>query len=65
MQSNATTIPNVLITRLIRGRAVMSVLLIIGASLFIAIAAQMLSSATMLIGDELFVVDVDRFDETT
>src|SRR4051794_21464584 len=31
----------------------------------IAIAAQMLSSATALIGDELFVVDVDRFDETT
>ena len=29
----------------------------------IATAAQMLGSATMLIGDELFVVDVDRLAE--
>ena len=28
----------------------------------IATAAQMLASATQLIGDEVFVVDLDRFD---
>jgi hypothetical protein len=30
----------------------------------IATAAQMLASATMLIGDELFIVDLDRLDLT-
>ena len=40
MQTTAQTIPSVLLTRIVRGRAALDVLLIVGASGLIAIAAQ-------------------------
>jgi biotin transport system substrate-specific component len=40
MKANATTIPNTLLTRLVRGRAALDVLLVLIASAIIAIAAQ-------------------------
>lgn len=40
MQTNAATIPSAILTRLVRGRAALDVMLIIGASAVIAIAAQ-------------------------
>src|SRR5258708_25594448 len=40
MQTTAQTIPMTLISRLVRGRAALDVLLVIGASALIAIAAQ-------------------------
>ncbi|MEA2162596.1 MAG: biotin transport system substrate-specific component [Thermoanaerobaculia bacterium] len=40
MQAKTATIPSALLTRIVRGRAALDVLLVIGASVFIAIAAQ-------------------------
>src|SRR5881398_1084816 len=40
MKAKATTIPNTLLTRIIRGRAALDMLLVIGATAIIAIAAQ-------------------------
>ncbi|HEV7489045.1 MAG TPA: biotin transporter BioY [Thermoanaerobaculia bacterium] len=40
MNSKATTIPNTLLTRIVRGRAALDVLLVVVASAIIAIAAQ-------------------------
>jgi biotin transport system substrate-specific component len=40
MKARATTIPNTLLTRLVRGRAALDVLLVVAASAIIAIAAQ-------------------------
>src|SRR5437763_1725199 len=40
MNARATTIPSALLTRIIRGRAALDVLLVIGATAIIAIAAQ-------------------------
>lgn len=40
MKAKATTIPNTLLTRLVRGRAALDVLLVVFASAIIAIAAQ-------------------------
>jgi biotin transport system substrate-specific component len=40
MQTNEATIPSALLTRIVRGRAALDVMLVIGASVFIAIAAQ-------------------------
>jgi hypothetical protein len=40
MNAKATTIPNTLLTRVVRGRAALDVLLVLTASAIIAIAAQ-------------------------
>lgn len=40
MSTTVQTIPSALLTRIVRGRAALDVLLVIGASVFIAIAAQ-------------------------
>lgn len=40
MQTSAATIPSALLTRVVRGRAALDVLIIVGASVLIAIAAQ-------------------------
>ena len=40
MQTTAQTIPSALLTRIVRGRAALDVLIIVGASVLIAIAAQ-------------------------
>ena len=40
MQTKAATIPSALLTRLVRGRAALDVLLVIGATVVIALAAQ-------------------------
>jgi Uncharacterized conserved protein len=40
MQTNAATIPSSLLTRIVRGRATLDVLVVLGASVLIAIAAQ-------------------------
>src|SRR3954454_21593790 len=40
MNARATTIPNTLLTRIVRGRAALDVLLVVGATAIIAIAAQ-------------------------
>ena len=40
MNARATTIPSALLTRIVRGRAALDMLLVVGASAIIALAAQ-------------------------